>query len=127
MNFRALRLLVSISIAALAASGATRPRYGGTLRIQAATMPVVARSHLVAETLVRLGEDGEARGWLARTWQHDADFRRWSITLRSKVTFHDGTALTGDIAAPLLAEALKMECTAAGPVVTIRSGKPQPD
>jgi len=114
-------------MAALAASGATRPRYGGTLRIQAAAMPVVARSHLVAETLVRLGQDGEPRGWLARTWEHDAEFRRWSFTLRSKVTFHDGAPLTGDVAAPLLAEALKMECTAAGPVVTFRSAQPQPD
>jgi MarR-like DNA-binding transcriptional regulator SgrR of sgrS sRNA len=95
--------------------------------MQAAAMPVVARSHLVAETLVRLGQDGEPRGWLARAWQHDSDFRRWSFTLRSKVMFHDGTPLTGDVAAPLLAEALKMECTSSGPVVTIRAGKPQPD
>jgi peptide/nickel transport system substrate-binding protein len=95
--------------------------------MQAAALPVIARSHLVAETLVRLGQDGEARGWLARTWQHDSEFRRWTFTLRSKVTFHDGTPLTGDLAAPLLAEALKTECTAAGLVVTIRAGTPQPD
>jgi ABC-type transport system substrate-binding protein len=40
-------------------------------------------------------------------WQHDPDFKRWRFSLRPKVTFHDGEALTGASAAPSLLAALK--------------------
>ena len=46
---------------------------------------------------------------LAVAWQHDPDFKRWRFSLRPKVTFHDGEALTGASAAPSLLAALKQK------------------
>jgi hypothetical protein len=127
MNFRALRLLAWISIAATAALGATRPRYGGSLRIQTSDLPEVEVSHLVAERLVRLDPAGYARGWLALAWQHDPEFKKWRFTLRPDVLFHDGAPMTAAAVAPLLSAGLELNCTAAGQALVIRSDRPAPD
>ena len=39
--------------------------------------------------------EGRLSHALAVAWQHDPDFKRWRFSLRPKVTFHDGEALTG--------------------------------
>lgn len=48
----------------------------------------------VFETLTKIGADGEARPLLASSWQHSADLRRWSFTLRRDARFHNGVAFT---------------------------------
>jgi ABC-type transport system substrate-binding protein len=96
-------------------SGAVRPRYGGTLTVELSTplqtldsgVLQTALSIPIAETLVRINSRGEIEPVLAVAWQHDPDFRRWRFSLRPKVAFHDGEALTGASAVPSLLGALK--------------------
>lgn len=109
------------------AGGATRPRYGGTLRIQAFDIPSPEASPLVAETLCRIDDHGDLRPGLALSWQHDAAFRRWRFTLRSRVLFHDGTPLTAALAAPVLSAALGLNVTAAGQQLVIQSAEGEPN
>jgi peptide/nickel transport system substrate-binding protein len=98
-------------------TGAVRPRYGGTLTVELSTAwttldPGALQTALsipIAETMVRVSSRGEMEPVLAVAWQHDPDFRRWRFSLRPKVTFHDGEALTGASAAPSLLAALKQK------------------
>jgi peptide/nickel transport system substrate-binding protein len=106
---RSVFLLLAASLW-LAGSGhaATRPHYGGTLRIQlraplasldpaetvASSAGQSAQEHIAAlifDPLVRLDEKGAAQPALALTWQHAPDFKSWQFTLRSYIKFHDGT------------------------------------
>lgn len=102
MKFSFSRSLVLSSALVLAAVGSTRPRYGGTLRVQVAELPVLEASPMVAETLVRSDERGEIQPMLARSWQRDAEGKRWRFFLRSRVVMHDGTPLTPAIVAAAL-------------------------
>jgi MarR-like DNA-binding transcriptional regulator SgrR of sgrS sRNA len=106
-----MRRILSLSIALLSLivlSAASRPRYGGTLRVEVlaslstldptATLPdnaeAAARRKLTAEvfeTLVRLDDRGEPQPWLAISWTHDAARKRWLFHPRPHVTFHDGS------------------------------------
>jgi ABC-type transport system substrate-binding protein len=96
---------------------AVRPRYGGTLTVELSTAwttldPDGLKTALpvpIAETLVRINSRGETVPVLAVAWQHDPDFKRWRFSLRPRVTFHDGEALTGASAAPALLAALKQD------------------
>jgi MarR-like DNA-binding transcriptional regulator SgrR of sgrS sRNA len=63
----------------------------------------------ITETLVRIGSHGQIEPELAVAWQHDPDFKRWRFSLRPKVTFHDGEALTAASAAPSLLAVLKQK------------------
>lgn len=98
-------------------TGAVRPRYGGTLTVELSTAwttldPAAIQTALsipIAETLVRVNSRGEMEPVLAVAWQHDPDFRRWRFSLRPKVTFHDGEALTAASAVPSLLAALKQK------------------
>jgi len=106
---RSAFLLLAASVL-LAATGhaATRPHYGGTLRIElraslasldpaeteTSSAAQSAQEHiasLIFDPLVRLDEKGAAQPALALTWQHAPDFRSWQFTLRSYIKFHDGT------------------------------------
>ncbi|ALJ20670.1 ABC transporter substrate-binding protein [Microbacterium sp. No. 7] len=58
-----------------------------------------------AETLVVLDEVGDAQPGLATAWEQ-VDDTTWRFTIRTGVTFHDGTALTAEqVAASLTAAA----------------------
>jgi hypothetical protein len=86
----------------------------------------------IAETLVRAGSRGEIEPVLAVAWQHDPDFKRWRFSLRPKVTFHDGEALTAATAAPSLLAALKQKygeisMEAGGQALVIQSQSPMPE
>jgi Bacterial extracellular solute-binding proteins, family 5 Middle len=98
-----MRRIVCRSIAAISAiallsplAAATRPRYGGVLRIEIAeSIPALDSSEtklagLVFETLVRLDERGRPRPWLAVSWTHDAARKRWTFTPRANVVLHNG-------------------------------------
>ncbi len=122
------------------APGATRPHYGGTLAVEItgafntldpSDFPA-ALAQPIAETLLKLGPRGEIEPQLAVAWQADADRKRWRISLRAKVTFHDGEPLTGPSAAPALLAALKkrhpdVRITAGGQALVIQSEHAIPD
>jgi len=117
--------LSSVSIAPLA--GETRPRYGGTLTVEAAALAVT-----VFEALVRVDSRGQVQPALAVAWQHDPDFKRWRFSLRSKVVFHDGEPLTAASAVPSLLAALKQKypnvaIEAGGQALLIKSAQPMPN
>lgn len=44
--------------------------------------------------LVTRNAQGELEGALARRWEHSADFRTWTIHLRTDVRWHDGVPFT---------------------------------
>ena len=102
----ALPLLALISLACFA-SAATRPRYGGILRVEMqsapSTLDLPAYSSpadywdmarvlsLIADNLVRIDAEGRPLPALAVAWQSDSSARHWQFTLQSGVKFHDGT------------------------------------
>ncbi len=114
-----MRHSVSRSIAgasllvALCAAAATRPHYGGTLRIEMRAAPVAidpaqadaARlTPLLFDTLVVLDDSGAPQPSLARGWQSLNAGKRWQLPLRPDVKLADGTPLTpAKVAASLAA------------------------
>src|SRR6266571_4084172 len=110
-----LILLAAISLLSIGnLYAATRPRYGGTLRIAvreapqtldlagAVSGPPSGLSRLVFETLIALDEGGHPQPLLATSWEAEAGNQRWRFILRSGVNFHDGTPLDANIAAASL-------------------------
>lgn len=109
MRRSAYRLLAAVSLLALSpALAATRPRYGGTLRVelsasptaldpaQQSPFPTSAQEQLATlmfDRLVELDQQETPRPGLAASWQHDPDYRRWLFHLRSGVLLHNGSPL----------------------------------
>jgi peptide/nickel transport system substrate-binding protein len=101
-------LLVAVLLASTGASSATRPHYGGTLRVMLQSAPDAlelpanatpadywdaARTlSLIGDTLVNLDAQGRPQPALAVAWQSDPSARHWQFTLRRGVKFHDGSA-----------------------------------
>src|SRR5208282_398303 len=121
MRHIAYRFLAAISLlvaAAGAATAATRPHYGGTLRVMlqsapdtldlpAAAAPAsywdMARTlSLIGDTLVKLDAQGRSQPALAVAWQNDSTTRHWQLTLRRGVKFHDGSAASPAAIAQIL-------------------------
>ncbi len=123
-------LLLSSSL-----TGAVRPRYGGALTVELSTVAALSEYALsipITETLVRAGSQGEIQPVLAVAWQHDPDFKRWRFSLRPKVTFHDGQALTAASAVPSLLAILKQKYSevsieAGGQALVVESDDAMPD
>lgn len=129
-----MRLSPWLPLAALSAlsicGAATRPRYGGTLRVEvrAVTADSAPLTSLAFETLARLDMAGTPQPCLALSWQHDAAAKRWQFNLRPGVRFHDGSPLTPAAVVPSLQSALPgMLVTAAGDAIAIRADHPVPD
>jgi len=92
---------------------ATRPHYGGTLRIAMREAPQTLDSadaggvsaglslH-VFETLVALDANDRPQPLLASSWEAEAGNQRWRFVLRAGVNFHDGTPLDANIVAAAL-------------------------
>ena len=113
----AFLFLAAISLAC-AAMAATRPRYGGTLRVtlQSApnTLEMPANSApsdywdtarvlgLVTDNLVTIDFQNRPHPALAVAWQSDAGARHWQFTLRQGVKFHDGSLASAGAIAQLL-------------------------
>jgi peptide/nickel transport system substrate-binding protein len=109
MRHSAYLLLVAASLLALGpAMAATRPRYGGTLRVELSASPTSfdpaqqsafptgtqgQLAMLMFDRLVELDQQGRAQPGLAASWQHDPDYRRWLFHLRSGVALHNGSPL----------------------------------
>src|ERR1700683_4884542 len=111
--------LLAVVAGAAYSHAATRPRYGGTLRVEMRAYvnsmdprdwylgtPDSASSErllmLVFDRLVELDSDGRIAPALAIGWQHDANFTHWQFLLRDDVKFHDGTPLTASSAVSAL-------------------------
>src|SRR5579863_3368286 len=101
----------SVLVAAVIAKAESRPRYGGTLRVEMSAAlnnldpaeipndpaPLEAKARLVPavfETLVRLDESGKPQPWLATSWTHDVARKRWVFTARTHVRLHNGMMWT---------------------------------
>jgi len=120
---------------------ATRPHYGGTLRVEMRAAPAALDAaaadaaplrSLVFETLVRIDAAAAAdapQPCLAVSWQHDAAAKRWQFNLRPGVKLHDGSPLTAAAVAASLQAALPgMTITAAGDAaIAIHANRPLPD
>ncbi len=122
MRHIALRLIAVSSLlvatfTAAPAYAATRPRYGGTLRVAMHATPVSLDpggssssdglgsrnlSHLIFDTLVALDNNGKPQPSLSTSWQSEPSNQRWQFSIRRGVTFQDGTALTSDVVAASL-------------------------
>jgi ABC-type transport system substrate-binding protein len=136
----------SVLLLSLAASAATRPRYGGVLHVALRATPVSldpadtasaadddARSRiwpLLSDTLVTLDDHGDIKPRLASSWESGAGFRRWEFHLRKDkdLVFSDGVALTTDAAAASLRAGHPSWRVAVLPDgVTIESDQPMPN
>lgn len=110
-------LVALISLACVAAA-ATRPHYGGTLRVAMQSAPTtldlpaysvptdywdMARVlSLVGDNLVRIDAEGRPQPVLAVTWQRDSTARHWQFTLQYGVKFHDGNPASAVAVAQIL-------------------------
>src|SRR5579859_395957 len=151
-----LSLAVASLLALFAAAPAmaeSRPRYGGTLRIQMrdpvtsidpsdATTRSRGKDQLIQaifDRLTGLDDKGRAQPQLAIRWQADAAMRVWQFTLRNDVHFTDGSALTlNDVVQTLAAadtswkvhtgvngDVVVIECATSEPSLPIRLAQPR--
>jgi peptide/nickel transport system substrate-binding protein len=112
-------LLAAISLLG-AGQTATRPRYGGTLRVmmQAAptTLEIPANAMptdywdsarilgLLTDNLVEIDAAARPQPALAIAWQSEMNGKRWQFTLRRGVKFHDGSAASAVAIAKILGD-----------------------
>lgn len=143
MRLFALRLLVLSSLLAGSSGAATRPQYGGALRVTTRITPYsldpaddsqpdsLARHNLSAllfDNLVVVDAQGHLRPALAASWQADPGNQRWTFLLRHDVKFHDGSALTSDaVAASLRTSNPTWKIVADGGSVIIERDSPAPE
>ena len=104
-RFSLLLLAASSLLWSVVALGATRPHYGGTLRLtqretpQALDPVSLVQAHssnicrLLYDTLIVLDNRGQAQPSLAVAWQAETGNQRWRISVRNGVSFTDGTKL----------------------------------
>ncbi len=140
------QFLVAISFALFCgvSPAATRPRTGGTLRVEMQARITSldrgaasdakqneARSKLESllfDHLVRLDRDNQPQPGLAISWESDAAFSQWRFKLRSGVKWHDGTAVSsGEVVAALQAASPRLHWRLNGDVIEISSDAPMPD
>lgn len=135
-------LLAAVSLLSTAVA-ATRPHYGGTLRVELQSADSELRIAtnttaddyrdssqvlaLIADTLVRNDAQGRAEPALATAWQSDATRRNWQFTLHPGVRFHDGSTLSAGLVAQILA-AIHPDWRVRGSAdtVSIESDSPMP-
>ena len=137
-----LLAVISSALFLATAGAATRPRYGGILRIAVRAAPMSLDpaspeqvdwvgfsniSRLIFDTLVTVDDIGKPQPALAVSWNPEPGDQRWQLNLRSGVTFQDGSPLTCSIAAASLRAAnpnWKVFC--AGEALTIERDSPAP-
>lgn len=119
---------------------ATRPHYGGTLRVsvQASAQtfePAISDApgmrsltQLVFETLVKLDDRGRPQPLLATSWQVEPGNQRWRFQVRSGVIFSDGIPVDASVAAAALRAANPdWKVFALGDLVMIETSSPVPN
>ncbi len=117
----ALRFLAVISLACVAVA-ATRPHYGGTLRVAMQSAPMTLEMPalsspiappadywdmarvltMVGDTLVKIDAQGRPQPALALAWQSESNARHWQFTLQHGIRFHDGSAASAGAIAQIL-------------------------
>ena len=124
-------------------AAATRPHYGGTLRVMLQSAPDaldlpanatptdywdMARTlSLIGDTLVKLDAQARPQPALAVAWQSDPGARHWQFTLRRGVKFHDGSAASPAAIAQILgALHSNWNVRASADSVSIESETPMP-
>jgi len=154
MRYTESRLSAAISFLSIAVhlvltsptAAATRPRYGGTLRVEVHAVIVSLDprewqvgsleaagneklAELVFERLVALDSYGRFQPVLATEWSHDASSRRWQFTIRGGVRCSNGSMLTAtDVVAalqPLLPGT--QQISVSGNAIVIKSSVPASD
>lgn len=97
-----MRTLFAATVLAIGCGkGGNRDRHPSTLTV---LYPVDERSwafylpsqFLVFPPLTVRGRDGRMHGWLARSWETSADWRTYTVRLRSGVRWHDGQPVTAE-------------------------------
>ena len=136
------QFLAAISLLS-AAAGATRPHYGGTLRVTLQSAPNTLEFpasappadywdaarvlSLVADNLVKSDALGRPQPALAVAWQSDSTARHWQLTLRRGVKFHDGSAASPAAVAQILGSLDSgWNVRASGDSLIIESENPMP-
>ena len=136
------QLLVAISLLG-AAPAATRPRYGGTLRVMMQAAPTTLEIPtsaaptdywdsariltLLTNNLVELDAAARPQPALAVSWQNDMNGKRWQFALRHGVKFHDGSPASGAAIAKILGDIHSgWIVRAAGDSLTIESDSAMP-
>jgi len=133
----------SLLLAVRPAAGATRPRYGGTLRVevgatpssfdpaQQSAFPTSTQEQLATlmfDRLVEVDQQGTPRPALAASWQHDPDYRRWLFHLREGVLLHNGSPLRSHLVVMSLAASNpNWHVRLQGDDIVIESSSPIPD
>ena len=134
-------LIVAASLAcATNMIAATRPHYGGTLRVSVQTSaqtldPNISNTpglrsltQLVFETLVRLDDRGRPQPLLATSWQVEPGNQRWRFQVRSGVIFSDGIPVDASVvAASLRAANPDWKVFTLGELVMIETSSPVPN
>jgi len=137
----AAAVVLTLIFGVAAARASTRPKVGGTLRVElsarVATLDprlpaALAQERLDAllfDRLVRFNERGTLEGVLAASWKSEEQDKRWHFQLRPNIKFSDGTPLTADIAAQALAPILGTSFQVSGSSLdlVIESAQPMPD
>jgi peptide/nickel transport system substrate-binding protein len=139
-RFNLLLLAASSVVWAVAAQAATRPHYGGTLRVAMREAPQAADpanlvqigaaniSRLIFDTLVVLGERGQPQASLATEWHAEPGDQRWRFSLRGGVSFSDGAAMNAAaVAASLRAANPEWKVIATGDTLIVETDVPHPD
>lgn len=141
MKLFSLILIAAASLAcASTAKAATRPHYGGTLRVAVRSStqnfdPAISDSagfrcltQLVFETLVKLDDRGRPQPLLATSWQVEPGNQRWRFQVRNGVIFSDGVPVDASTAAASLRAANpEWKVFALGDLVMIETSSPAPD
>jgi ABC-type transport system substrate-binding protein len=119
---------------ALSSNARTRPRYGGTLRMDTRSDPLKAPDgmarRLIFDTLTQVNSNGDIVPALAIGWESQSANHRWQFHLRDGVRFHDGSPLTAEAVEQSLAAACARcgwRVRAVGDSVVITSDSPLPD
>lgn len=135
-------LLAAASLAGMAES-ATRPRYGGTLRVMMQAAPTTLEIPaggapadywdtarivgMVADNVVKLDPAAQPQAGLAVAWQSEMNAKRWQFTLRHGVKFQDGSAASGAAIAKILGDLHPgWIVRAAGDLLTVESDDAMP-
>ena len=111
-------MLLALISCACAAAAATRPHYGGTLRVTMQSSPnalvlpaasdptaywdIARILSLVGDNLVRIDAEDRPQPALATGWQRDSTARHWQFSLRRGVKFHDGSLASPSAIAQIL-------------------------
>ncbi len=135
--------LMVAMLTAPTAHAATRPRYGGTVRVAMRAAPTSLDpgapsssdwfgsrnlSRLLFDSLVALDSTGKPQPSLASSWQSEPSNQRWQFSIRRGISFQDGAPLTSEaVAASLRAVNPTWKVFSAGDAVIIERDSAAPN